>query len=68
MLFVNLHKRKYLINNNKAAPTINKYVEAAEFPTEIVEALKPLKLIHKTNTYVKTGLAYLELAKVNALY
>ncbi|CAD8071213.1 unnamed protein product [Paramecium sonneborni] len=50
----------------KAAPTINKYVEAAEFPTEIVEALKPLKLIHKTNTYVKTGLAYLELAKVDA--
>lgn len=45
---------------------INNYVETATFPTEIVEALKPLKLIHKTNTYVKTGLAYLELAKVDA--
>lgn len=61
-----MHKKKYIINSKKAAPVINNYVETATFPTEVVEALKPLKLIHKTNTYVKTGLAYLELAKVDA--
>lgn len=65
-LLENLLKKKYNNNINQAAPTINDYVETATFPTEIVEALKPLKLIHKTDTYVKTGLAYLELAKVDA--
>jgi len=30
-----------------AAPVIAGYVERAEFPQEIVEKLKPVKLIHK---------------------
>ncbi|CAD8062535.1 unnamed protein product [Paramecium primaurelia] len=58
----------------EVTPKINDYVEAAQFPTEIVNAVKPLKLFHHFlnkpyghgTSYTKQGIILMEAARADA--